>query len=78
LPAAGRRARSPCPSPRPGASALGELAPATYLASMNGYRQSVGGSKVSLIERGLTQRRRLSFDPALSFVPLARAPPNGC
>ena len=28
--------------------------------------------------RGETQRSRFSIEPALSFVPLARAPPNGC
>jgi hypothetical protein len=31
-----------------------------------------------LIDRALTQRSRFSFDPALSFVPEARAPPKGC
>src|SRR3982751_16170 len=34
--------------------------------------------KVSLIVRGLTQRMRFHIEPALSFVPDARAPPNGC
>ena len=33
---------------------------------------------VSLIDRGETQRIRFHIDPALSFVPEARAPPNGC
>jgi hypothetical protein len=28
--------------------------------------------------RGLIQRTRFRIDPALSFVPLPRAPPNGC
>jgi len=28
--------------------------------------------------RALTQRTRLSFEPALSFVPEPRAPPKGC
>ena len=40
--------------------------------------QDFGGLNVSFIERGETQRRRLSGLPALSFVPLPRAPPNGC
>jgi hypothetical protein len=31
-----------------------------------------------LIDRALIQRTRLSLEPALSFVPDARAPPNGC
>ena len=43
-----------------------------------GYRQSLGGLKFSLIERGLTQRSRFSALPALSFVPEALEPPNGC
>ena len=33
---------------------------------------------VSLIVRGDTQRIRFHIEPALSFVPDARAPPNGC
>ena len=45
---------------------------------MWGYLWSVGGTKVSLMVRGETQRIRLNTDPALSLVPLARAPPNGC
>lgn len=44
----------------------------------NGYRQSVGGVNVSLIDRGDTQRMRLPGAPALSLVPLARLPPKGC
>ena len=39
--------------------------------------KSVGGTKVSLIDRADTQRVRLSIEPALSFVPEARAPPKG-
>ena len=35
-------------------------------------------AKADLIARGLTHRRRFSGLPALSFVPDARAPPNGC
>src|SRR5262249_8435092 len=46
--------------------------------AMNGYRKSVGGTKGSLMARGLTQRSRFSTLPALSFVPEARAPPKGC
>ena len=45
---------------------------------MKGYRYSVGGTKVSLIVRALTQRMRFSLEPALSLVPLPRAPPKGC
>src|SRR3989304_2181544 len=45
---------------------------------MNGYRYSVGGTKVSLMVRADTQRSRLSMEPALSLVPLALAPPTGC
>ena len=45
---------------------------------MNGYVWSRGGLNVSLIVLALTQRTRLSFDPALSFVPDDLAPPNGC
>ena len=40
--------------------------------------ESVGGTIVSLIARGLTHRTRFSGLPALSLVPLARAPPKGC
>ena len=31
-----------------------------------------------MIVRGETQRMRFHIEPALSFVPDARAPPNGC
>ena len=44
----------------------------------NGYPQSCGVSKVCLTLRGLIQRSRLSGPPALSLVPEALAPPNGC
>jgi hypothetical protein len=37
----------------------------------------IGGTKVSLIAREV-QRIRLASEPALSLVPEARAPPNGC
>src|SRR2546423_1708822 len=47
-------------------------------SAMNGYHGSRGGTKFSLIDRALVQRIRLSRLPALSLVPLARAPPNGC
>src|SRR5690606_30025736 len=43
-----------------------------------GYRQSTGGLPTSLIVRGDTQRYRLRMLPALSLVPDARPPPNGC
>ena len=46
--------------------------------SRNGYLKSVAGIRVSLIVLGLTHRRRLRWLPALSFVPEALAPPNGC
>jgi hypothetical protein len=46
--------------------------------SMCGYRWSVGGTNVSLIVRGEVHRSRFSGEPALSLVPEARAPPNGC
>jgi hypothetical protein len=45
---------------------------------MNGYSNAWGGAKVSLMVRGLIHRTRFRIDPALSFVPLPRAPPNGC
>jgi hypothetical protein len=34
--------------------------------------------KVSLIVLGETQRNKFNGEPALSFVPEALAPPNGC
>jgi hypothetical protein len=37
-----------------------------------------GGENVSFSARALTHRSRFIFDPALSLVPDARAPPNGC
>ena len=37
-----------------------------------------GGTDVSLTVRGDDQRMRLFDQPALSFVPDARPPPNGC
>ena len=33
---------------------------------------------ISFTLLALTHRIRLAFEPALSFVPDARAPPNGC
>lgn len=45
---------------------------------MWGWEWSVGGTKVSLIERVLVQRIRFCAAPALSLVPDARPPPNGC
>jgi hypothetical protein len=45
---------------------------------MYGYMTLRGGSNVSLIVRALTHRSRLIFEPALSFVPEALPPPNGC
>jgi hypothetical protein len=45
---------------------------------MNGYWNRLGGTKFSLMERGETQRCRFSMLPALSLVPEALEPPNGC
>ena len=45
---------------------------------MCGYRHSVGAAPCSLIDRVDNHRNRFCDDPALSFVPDARAPPNGC
>ena len=36
------------------------------------------GMSVSLMVRGDIQRTRLRYEPALSLVPEALAPPNGC
>src|SRR5690348_3303931 len=47
-------------------------------SAMNGYVKLVGGTSVSLIVRGDIQRIMLRWEPALSLVPLARAPPKGC
>src|SRR5262249_46449391 len=49
-----------------------------YSAPMNGYPSFVGGTKFSLMVLGLVQRTRLKMLPALSLVPDARLPPNGC
>ena len=60
----------------------GEWNSSTFLGShsgcMNGYLQSCGTSSVRLTDLGLIHRNRLRGPPALSFVPLALAPPNGC
>ena len=53
-------------------------APTSYSAPKNGYFQSSGEANVSLIVLALTHRIRFIFEPALSLVPDARAPPNGC
>jgi hypothetical protein len=45
----------------------------TPQACMNGYSKLVAGTNVSLMVFGLTQRRRFSGPPALSFVPDASA-----
>ena len=47
-------------------------------ASWCGYLHSVGGTNVSLMTRGDTQRSMFNSEPALSLVPLILAPPNGC
>jgi hypothetical protein len=44
---------------------------------MDTYNLSVIQS-FSLIVLGETQRKRFNDEPALSFVPEARPPPNGC
>ena len=49
-----------------------------HSAAMKGYRKSRGGERFSFTLRALTQRSRFIFDPALSFVPDALPPPNGC
>src|SRR6266699_207429 len=47
-------------------------------SAMKGYHGSRGGTQFSLIDRALVQRIRFRRLPALSLVPLARPPPNGC
>jgi hypothetical protein len=49
-----------------------------YSWTMQGHRQSVGGVNISLLVRGLTQRIKCSFEPALSLVPDRRQPPKDC
>ena len=53
-------------------------APPGYSVSRYGYLQFFGGLPTSLMARGDTQRYRLRMLPALSLVPEARPPPNGC
>lgn len=43
-----------------------------------GYVKRSRGNVSSLIVLGLVKRRKISELPALSSVPLARAPPNVC
>ena len=43
-----------------------------------GWVWSTAGTNVSLMERELVQRIRFCGAPALSLVPEARPPPNGC
>ena len=45
---------------------------------MNGYPTLRAATKVSFTTRGEAQRSKLYELPALSLVPEARAPPNGC
>lgn len=66
-----------CPRDGP-AGIFGILSAFRVYSNHDGYRQSFGGARFSLIVRGLTQRMRLSMEPALSLVPEARAPPKGC
>ena len=49
-----------------------------HASDKKGYSYPIGGSKVSLMVRGDTQRNKLIIEPALSLVPDPRAPPNGC
>jgi hypothetical protein len=69
------------PETRTVATALGEIV-ALLLAVRFRVQERiavvVGGTKVSFPVRGTTQRMRFHNEPALSFVPLAREPPNGC
>ncbi len=51
---------------------------AIYRYPINGYLKSVAGTRFSLIARGEVQRIMLCRAPALSLVPEALAPPNGC
>lgn len=44
---------------------------------MCGYVWLFGGTKVSLMARGLVHLSRLGGEPALSLVPEARLPPKG-
>lgn len=46
--------------------------------SLLGYVNPPSGANSSLIVLGLVKRLRMSELPALSFVPLALAPPNVC
>ena len=46
-----------------------QIAPRPSSGAMKGSDSRVGGTNVSLIVRGLTQRIRFHIDPALSFVP---------
>ena len=43
-----------------------------------GYLKSTGEIKVSFINLTDVQRNKFCAEPALSFVPEALAPPNGC
>ena len=46
--------------------------------SFEGYSTLVVGKVSSFIDRILMNRDKRAADPALSFVPDDRAPPNGC
>ena len=69
-----RRSGSSTDSARPAEANAGER----YSSLIYGTLTSRGGENVSLIVRALTQRTRFNLEPALSLVPDARAPPNGC
>lgn len=46
--------------------------------SLDGYSTFEIGRVSSFIDLILTKRDRMAAEPALSFVPEALAPPNGC
>lgn len=49
-----------------------------YGSIIKGYLKSFGGTRFSLMDRGDVQRIMLWKPPALSLVPEALPPPNGC
>lgn len=50
----------------------------TAYTSLEGYSTFVVGNDSSFNALMLTKRDRIEAEPALSFVPDARAPPKGC
>ena len=55
------------------------LAPSAWLKRHRASSSAVmrAGTSIALMVRGLSHRITLSQNPALSFVPECRAPPNG-